>query len=203
MAIEPNYSCGVCPLCREGNKNLCLSRTAVGIDVDGGFAQEVALPAHCCWPAPAGIERRSAPAHRAPRRRGPRGAARRAGAGRDGGGAGRRRPRAPRRPGPQGARVPGARGRALGAPAAARPGARRGRGRHHGRGGSCRGGAGAVRSRGGRSGRRDRGHRAGRRAGGRAVPARWPRRPDRAAPRGEPSSSSSGWCGGRSASSAR
>src|SRR5262245_17005958 len=57
VAIEPNYSCGVCPLCREGNKNLCLSRTAVGIDVDGGFAQEVALPARCCWPAPAGIER--------------------------------------------------------------------------------------------------------------------------------------------------
>jgi hypothetical protein len=56
VAVEPNYSCGVCPLCREGNKNLCLSRTAVGIDVDGGFAQEVALPAHCCWPAPAGIE---------------------------------------------------------------------------------------------------------------------------------------------------
>jgi threonine dehydrogenase-like Zn-dependent dehydrogenase len=56
VAIEPNYSCGTCPLCREGNKNLCLSRTTVGIDVDGGFAQEVALPAHCCWPAPAGID---------------------------------------------------------------------------------------------------------------------------------------------------
>jgi 2-desacetyl-2-hydroxyethyl bacteriochlorophyllide A dehydrogenase len=55
VAVEPNYSCGVCPLCREGNKNLCLSRTAVGIDVDGGFAQEVAVPAHCCWPAPPGI----------------------------------------------------------------------------------------------------------------------------------------------------
>ncbi len=55
VAVEPNYSCGACPLCREGNKNLCLSRTAVGIDVDGGFAHEVTLPAHCCWPAPAGI----------------------------------------------------------------------------------------------------------------------------------------------------
>ena len=56
VAVEPNYSCGVCPLCREGNQNLCLSRTAVGIDVDGGFAQEVALPARCCWPAPAGVD---------------------------------------------------------------------------------------------------------------------------------------------------
>lgn len=55
VAIEPNYSCGRCPLCAEGNRNLCLSRVAVGIDVDGGFAEEVALPARCCWPAPEGI----------------------------------------------------------------------------------------------------------------------------------------------------
>src|SRR6188474_2633562 len=55
VAVEPNYSCGVCPLCREGNKNLCLSRTAVGIDVDGGFAEQATVPARCCWPAPAGL----------------------------------------------------------------------------------------------------------------------------------------------------
>jgi L-iditol 2-dehydrogenase len=53
VVVEPNYSCGQCPLCREGNRNLCLSRTAVGIDVDGGFAELVRLPARCCWPAPA------------------------------------------------------------------------------------------------------------------------------------------------------
>lgn len=55
VAIEPNYSCGACPLCREGNRNLCLSRTAIGIDVDGGFAESVRVPARCCWPAPAGV----------------------------------------------------------------------------------------------------------------------------------------------------
>ena len=55
VAVEPNYSCGECPLCREGNRNLCLSRTAVGIDVDGGFAEQVKVPARCCWAAPAGI----------------------------------------------------------------------------------------------------------------------------------------------------
>lgn len=55
VAVEPNYSCGVCPLCREGNRNLCLSRTAIGIDVDGGFAEQACLPARCCWPAPAEI----------------------------------------------------------------------------------------------------------------------------------------------------
>jgi L-iditol 2-dehydrogenase len=55
VAVEPNYSCGVCPLCREGNRNLCLSRTAVGIDVDGGFAEIVRVPERCCWPAPTGV----------------------------------------------------------------------------------------------------------------------------------------------------
>lgn len=55
VAVEPNYSCGACPLCREGNRNLCLSRTAIGIDVDGCFAELVRVPARCCWPAPAGV----------------------------------------------------------------------------------------------------------------------------------------------------
>ena len=52
VVVEPNYSCGRCPLCREGNRNLCLSRTAIGIDVDGGFAEEVCVPARCCWRIP-------------------------------------------------------------------------------------------------------------------------------------------------------
>lgn len=52
VVVEPNYSCGVCPLCREGNRNLCLSRVAIGIDVDGGFAEEVCVPDRCCWPIP-------------------------------------------------------------------------------------------------------------------------------------------------------
>jgi 2-desacetyl-2-hydroxyethyl bacteriochlorophyllide A dehydrogenase len=55
VVIEPNYSCGACPLCHEGNRNLCLARTAVGIDVDGCFAEIVSLPERCCWPAPRGI----------------------------------------------------------------------------------------------------------------------------------------------------
>ena len=55
VAIEPNYSCGVCPLCREGNRNLCLSRTAIGIDVDGCFAELVRVPARCCWGVPEAV----------------------------------------------------------------------------------------------------------------------------------------------------
>ena len=55
VVIEPNYSCGRCPLCLEGNRNLCLSRVAIGIDVDGGFAETVCVPARCCWKIPADV----------------------------------------------------------------------------------------------------------------------------------------------------
>ncbi|HMH51569.1 MAG TPA: alcohol dehydrogenase catalytic domain-containing protein [Candidatus Acidoferrum sp.] len=50
VVAEPNYSCGRCPLCLEGNRNLCPRRTAIGIDADGAFAELAALPAKCCWP---------------------------------------------------------------------------------------------------------------------------------------------------------
>jgi L-iditol 2-dehydrogenase len=52
VVAEPNYSCGRCPLCLEGNRNLCPRRTAIGIDVDGAFADLARLPAKCCWPVP-------------------------------------------------------------------------------------------------------------------------------------------------------
>jgi D-arabinitol dehydrogenase (NADP+) len=55
IAIEPNWGCGTCDLCRDGRGNLCLERTAVGIDRDGGFAELAVLPEQACWPAPAGI----------------------------------------------------------------------------------------------------------------------------------------------------
>lgn len=52
VAIVPNYSCGWCALCREGNWNICRARVAVGIDVDGGFAEIVKVPADRCRRAP-------------------------------------------------------------------------------------------------------------------------------------------------------
>jgi 2-desacetyl-2-hydroxyethyl bacteriochlorophyllide A dehydrogenase len=53
VAIVPNYSCGACALCREGNWNLCASRVAVGIDADGGFADVLTVPASRCRLLPA------------------------------------------------------------------------------------------------------------------------------------------------------
>jgi 2-desacetyl-2-hydroxyethyl bacteriochlorophyllide A dehydrogenase len=55
VVVEPNYACGRCQLCREGNRNLCSDRTAIGIDVDGAFAELVRVPEVCCWPLPPGV----------------------------------------------------------------------------------------------------------------------------------------------------
>jgi L-iditol 2-dehydrogenase len=55
VSVEPNYSCGECPLCLEGNRNLCARRAAIGIDVAGGFAELARVPARCCWSAPPGL----------------------------------------------------------------------------------------------------------------------------------------------------
>jgi 2-desacetyl-2-hydroxyethyl bacteriochlorophyllide A dehydrogenase len=53
VAVEPNWGCGACDLCRDDRGNVCLARTAVGIDRDGGFAELAVLPERACWPAPA------------------------------------------------------------------------------------------------------------------------------------------------------
>jgi 2-desacetyl-2-hydroxyethyl bacteriochlorophyllide A dehydrogenase len=56
VAVEPNWGCGACDLCEEGLGNLCLARTAVGIDRAGGFAELATLPERACWPAPRDVE---------------------------------------------------------------------------------------------------------------------------------------------------
>lgn len=56
VVVVPNWGCGACGLCQGGRWNLCLGRTAVGIDRDGAFAEELAVPARCCWPAPDGLD---------------------------------------------------------------------------------------------------------------------------------------------------
>jgi L-iditol 2-dehydrogenase len=57
VAVEPNWGCGRCDLCREGSGNICLRRTTAGIDRAGGFAEMVVLPEGACWRAPAGVDR--------------------------------------------------------------------------------------------------------------------------------------------------
>jgi len=44
VAVAPNYGCGICDLCVSGNSQLCAESEAVGVTVDGGFAEFVRIP---------------------------------------------------------------------------------------------------------------------------------------------------------------
>jgi L-iditol 2-dehydrogenase len=43
--IAPNMGCGHCPQCVSGKNNLCADYDAVGVTIDGGFAEYVRVPA--------------------------------------------------------------------------------------------------------------------------------------------------------------
>lgn len=45
IAIAPNFGCGVCNACVSGNSHLCSGYKALGINMDGGFAEYVRVPA--------------------------------------------------------------------------------------------------------------------------------------------------------------
>jgi L-iditol 2-dehydrogenase len=45
VAVAPNMGCGVCDLCVSGNTQLCADFKAFGINIDGGFADHMRVPA--------------------------------------------------------------------------------------------------------------------------------------------------------------
>lgn len=44
VTVAPNIGCGICDLCVSGNTHLCLDYRALGIHLDGGFAEYVRIP---------------------------------------------------------------------------------------------------------------------------------------------------------------
>ena len=147
VAVEPNWGCGACDLCRGGSGNLCLARTAVGHRPRRRLRRAGRPPGAGVLAGAGGTLLGRAPLHRAARGRGAGGGPGGAATGRD---RGRRRggdARPSRRPAPARARLPGPGRRAHGS--AARPRARSG-GRRHRRGsGRQRRGRGAAASPGG------------------------------------------------------
>ena len=45
VAIAPNMGCGVCRHCARGDAHLCANYQALGVQLDGGFAEYVRVPA--------------------------------------------------------------------------------------------------------------------------------------------------------------
>ena len=52
VAIQPNIYCHHCEFCRTGHENLCLNYTAVGVTINGGFAEYVSVPAAYAYVLP-------------------------------------------------------------------------------------------------------------------------------------------------------
>ena len=42
--IYPWIGCGVCPVCRDGNENLCMKPRCLGIHCDGGYSDKLVVP---------------------------------------------------------------------------------------------------------------------------------------------------------------
>lgn len=46
VSVAPNMGCGICDLCVSGNTHLCENYQAFGINLPGGFAEYLVIPAH-------------------------------------------------------------------------------------------------------------------------------------------------------------
>lgn len=50
VAVEPLMPCGTCLPCRRGHRNCCTRMQTVGVQVDGGLCERIALPAGILYP---------------------------------------------------------------------------------------------------------------------------------------------------------
>jgi len=52
VTVHPNYFCGECLPCQKGLTNVCLSKTRLGIDINGVFAEHVVVPEAALYAVP-------------------------------------------------------------------------------------------------------------------------------------------------------
>jgi (R,R)-butanediol dehydrogenase/meso-butanediol dehydrogenase/diacetyl reductase len=55
VGLENSVSCGHCPACLSGNRQLCPQLAVMGLMMDGGLAEAVNVPAYMCAALPAGL----------------------------------------------------------------------------------------------------------------------------------------------------
>ncbi|HET7619529.1 MAG TPA: zinc-binding dehydrogenase [Vicinamibacterales bacterium] len=56
VMLQPGLRCGVCPACQEGRDNQCVRYDVLGLQSDGGYAEQVAVPVENLVPIPDHIE---------------------------------------------------------------------------------------------------------------------------------------------------
>jgi L-iditol 2-dehydrogenase len=44
VTVYPMIPCGTCYVCKSGRKNICVNRTTIGYEINGGFSQYVKIP---------------------------------------------------------------------------------------------------------------------------------------------------------------
>jgi threonine 3-dehydrogenase len=49
VSLESHIYCGDCALCRSGRCDICPHQRILGVDIDGGYAQYVTVPARILW----------------------------------------------------------------------------------------------------------------------------------------------------------
>jgi L-iditol 2-dehydrogenase len=55
VTVDPNITCGVCHFCRRGQIHLCENLTALGVNMDGGFAEYSLVPAKQAYKLPSDL----------------------------------------------------------------------------------------------------------------------------------------------------
>jgi threonine 3-dehydrogenase len=55
VSCESHVVCNACIACRTGNAHVCENTRILGVDIDGGFAEYVAVPALNAWHSPANV----------------------------------------------------------------------------------------------------------------------------------------------------
>lgn len=56
VAVQSNLFCGQCEFCLRGDESICLKGQLLGVQKDGGFAEEVLVPARSLVPIPQDVD---------------------------------------------------------------------------------------------------------------------------------------------------
>ncbi len=55
VSLESHVICNTCAYCRTGLGHICENTKLIGVDIDGGYAEYIAIPAQNAWPNPADL----------------------------------------------------------------------------------------------------------------------------------------------------